>query len=87
MHFLILVFLISVYDQLLCWRPLNIPVIHDTQQDAENKTNIPFKYEKKKVNICRPVTSTHGIIAQVNIHWLEQTIYVFICLGYLNMKY
>jgi hypothetical protein len=61
--------------------------MHDTQQDAESKTNIPYKIRKKRVNICRPVTSAHGIIAQVNIHWLEQRVPVFICVGYLTMKY
>jgi hypothetical protein len=28
--------LISVYNQ-LCWRPQNIPLLQDTQQDAENE--------------------------------------------------
>lgn len=36
--------------------------------------------KKRKINICRPVTNAHGIIAQLNIHWLEQTVPVFICL-------
>jgi hypothetical protein len=29
--------IISVYNQLLCWRPLSIHLLHDTQEDAENK--------------------------------------------------
>jgi hypothetical protein len=31
--------LISVYNQLFSCRPLSEPLIHDTQQDPENKDN------------------------------------------------